>query len=52
MIKRNFRRDYWINKHGRISKTRSKRYIRHLMRYKLKDDFDADLRQAKATERY
>ena len=52
MIKRNFRRDSWINKHGRISATRIKRTNRHIMRYKLKNDFDANLRQAKATERY
>ena len=43
---------YCVNKHGRISITRVKRLNRHAMRYKLKNDFDANLRQAKATERY
>ena len=46
------RRDSWFNKHGRISATRIKRLKRHAMRRKLNTDFDADLRQAKATERY
>lgn len=51
MQKRKLRKDHWYNQAGRKVATTMKRYKRHLMRRKLKDDLDADLRQAKATEK-